>query len=397
MNFGLLFKKCDTAREFVNKSKLERVFNIAVPVLLVISLFFVFYPSIPMPHLLSPVASRVISVLLSVIAITAFILRWVYKKSLDDEFPAFRSELEDELYEEYKPFYYKRAKDYIDVNAHFGTDNNQTRVIVGYKRNTYFSIIPAVALVAAALGLIFYAFRFSFEPGVIAPIEQILFGSTMPLALIVSALATIYIYYVYRRFDKVKRNYIGVTVESLRDDSYEDKLDNNYLYIMQNDEKLSKRAQSMCEKHSNGWVSGLFATWEDTLLFGLAIAISFFYILFAWYIIKFVLKLLADHLNIDFGSSGSSYSDNDGAHEASTTRLVLTGHSWNEYYEIDGRYITHYGRLTDYELHGREIWYTGDGSVKTVAFIETDGSTGSVMYASDWDGERLFERYEYKS
>lgn len=397
MNFSLLFKKCSTAREFVDKSRLERVFNIAVPVLLVISLFFVFYPSIPMPHLLSPVASRVISVLLSVIAIAAFIIRWVYKKSLDDQFAEFRSELEGELYNEYKTFYYKRARDYIDVNAHFGTDNNQTKVIVGYKRNTYFSIIPAVALVAAALGLIFYAFSFAFMPGVMVPIEHILFGSTMPLALIISALATIYIYYVWRRFDKFKRNYIGVTVDSLRDDSYESKLDNNYLYIMQNDEKLSKRAQSMCEKHSNGWVSGLFATWGDTLLFGLAIAASFFYILFAWFIIKFVLKLLADHFNIDFGSSGSSYSDNDGAHEASTTRLVLTGHSWNEYYEIDGRYITHYGKLTDYELHGREIWYTGDGSVKTVGFIETDGSVGSVMYSSDWDGEKLFERYEYKS
>lgn len=396
MNFGLFFKKCDTAREFVDKSKLERIFNIATPVLLVFSLFFAISPMIPMPHLLSPAIARTISFICSVLSIAAIIMRWVYKKSLDDQFAEFRSELEGEFYEDYKPFYYKRAKDYIDVNAHFGTDNNQTRVIVGYKRNTYFSIIPAVALVAVVIAL--FVTRLApafvmFSQG--GPIEIIFFEGTLPLS--VGAVATLYIYYVYRRFDKFGRNYIGVTVESLRDDSYEDKLDNNYLYIMQNDEKLSKRAQSMCEKHSNGWVAGLFATWEDTLLFGLAIAASFFYILFAWYIIKFVLKLLADHMNIDFGSSGSSYSDNDGAHEASTTRLVLTGHSWNEYYEIDGRYITHYGRLTDYELHGREIWYTGGDSVKTVGFIETDGSTGSVMYASDWDGERLFERYEYKS
>lgn len=393
MKFGLLFKKCDTAREFVDKSKLERILNIGMALLLALSLLFAV---LPMLGLLTPAIACTISFICSVLAIAAIIIRWVYKKSLDDQFDMFRSELEGELYEEYKPFYYRRAKDYIDVNAHFGTDKNQTRVIVGYKRNTYFSIIPAVALIATVVALfVLRVGNLFLMLGEGAPIEILFFETALPLS--VAAIATLYIYYVWRRFDKFRRNYIGVTVESLRDDSYEDKLDNNYLYIMQNDEKLSKRAQSMCEKHSNGWVSGLFATWQDTLLFGLAIAASFFYILFAWFIIKFVLKLLADHFNIDFGSSGSSYSDNDGAHEASTTRLVLTGHSWNEYYEIDGRYITHYGKLTDYELHGREIWYTGDGSVKTVGFIETDGSVGSVMYSSDWDGEKLFERYEYKS
>ena len=82
---------------------------------------------------------------------------------------------------------------------------------------------------------------------------------------------------------------------------------------------------------------------------------------------------------------------------------MLVGRGWNEYYEIDGRDIreglgTPYGRIVNgYEVHGNEIWYEKDGQWKTMARISTDGSDGSVMYSYDYDGEKIFERYEWKS
>ncbi len=389
MNFSLLFKKCNTAREYVDKSKLEKVLNAAVVILLLFSIFFLVSPLIAFMHFAGPFVFRALSIFFTFLAVGVFTLRWVYKHSLDEQFLEFREELEGELYSEYEPFYFKRARDYIDVNAHFGTDNNQTKIIVGYQRNSYFSIVTAViAVIIAAVFLLFGLNEMRFPP--ILP-----YGMTLPLAIIFASLAIFYIYYVIRRFEKFNRYYIGVTVSSLRDDSYEEKLDGNFLYIMQNSAKLSKRAQTECERHANGWVSGLFATWQDAILFGVLIAGFFFYLIAIWYFIKIIIKICAENLNI--GTGGSSSYDNDGMGDTdSSTRLVLTGHGWNDYYEIDGKDITHYGSCTDYELHGREIWYVGGDRVRTVGFIETNGSVGSVMYASDWDGERIFERYEHK-
>ena len=320
-------------------------------------------------------------------------MRRVYKLSLDEEFPAFRAELEGDLYSEYAPYYRKRAMDYIDVNAHFGTDDKRTRIIVGYQRNTYFSIVVAAVLSLGTLGLLFW----SLFGELIAHRHFAPYISMLSIAFSLGIITTLYVTYVIARFANFKRNYIGVTVRSLEDDSYEELLDENYLYIMQNDERLQRRAESMCNRHAKGWFIGLFATLGDALLFGIVIAASFIYLVVAWYLIKFIWAFIREGLGIKSEASSGSYRDTDGIQEAAAPRLVLTGHGWNEYYEIDGKYITRHGRLTDYELHGREIWYTGAGSVKTVAIIEVDGSTGSVMYVNDWDGERIFERYEYKN
>ena len=411
MNFSLLFKKSESAREFIDKSRLEKILNIALIALFALSAVFMICPRLPMPHFISPFASFGISIFLSVLGIAAVIVRHLYKKSLDDEFTAFRAELEGDLYAEYAPFYRTRAKEYIDVNAHFGTDDSQTKIIVGYQRNTAFSVVVAVILSLATLGILGYAlFGELALNNVFAP-----YISSIAIAALVGMLDALYIAYVARRFANFKRHYIGVTAQSLLDESYEEKLDQNYLYIMQNDEALQRRAESQFNKHGKGWFFGLFSTVEDTLLFGIVIAAGFIYLIVAWYLIKLIWHFIAEGLNLggDSGSSSksssSSYSSasssssasyvtataSSAASEEKPKRLVLTGNGWNQYYEIDGKYITENGRLTDYELHGREIWYTGGSSVKTVGFIETSGYTGRVDYHSEWDGERIFDRYEY--
>lgn len=409
MNLNLLFKKSESAREFIDKSKLEKILNIALIAIFTLSLIFTVYPRIPMPHIGSPLASFAISIFLSLAGIAVTVIRHKYKKSLDDEFPEFRRELEGDLYSEYAPFYRKRAQEYIDVNAHYGTDDSQTKIIVGYHRNTAFSVVVAVMLSLATLGILGYAlFGELALNNVFAP-----YISSVAIAALVGMLDALYISYVIKRFDNFGRHYIGVTVESLIDNSYEEKLDQNYLYILQNDEALQRRADSQFNKHGKGWFAGLFSTVEDTLLFGILIAVGFIYIIVAWFLIKLIWHFIAEGLGLGDSGSGSSSSSTSSSYASSSSasyatatastsaseekpkRLVLTGNGWNQYYEIDGKYITDNGMLTDYELHGREIWYTGGSSVKTVGFIETSGYTGRVEYHSDWDGERIFDRYEY--
>lgn len=353
-----------------------------------------------------------------IISIALLVFKFILTKWLNLDYNKYREVIEnnDQLFKEYEPFYFKRVKTYIDVNGAFSLNKNETEVKVGYKRNTWFSLIVLIALVIGYI--ISYV---NTNPQLYTRLfhQEFQFNSMYDLWSTIDAICgfaiILYVYYVVNRFKNYKENYINVTVDELKNDNYNHKWDKKYLDYLQNSGVLSKRATNYFNAHNKGWLRGLFCTKEDTLLLGIEIFCAFIYLVAIYFIFMIIFRIcisLSPELEAKYNNHIAKKEANNhiakkeaksAVHESteSQKRLVLTGRRINEYYVIDEKYIreglgTTYGSYTGYEIHGSEIWYQKDGQWKTMALISIDGSNGNVMYLNDYSGEKVFERYEWK-
>ena len=343
------------------------------------------------------------------------VLRGKHTKELDEKFWEYKATIESDknLMAQYDACYRKRAKDYVLVNGFFYAKDKNSSVKNGYKSNTVACLILTIFICIGATVLVFSWLLWRlFNIQWVS--EFFMQRGASWLFLLCVAAPVFYVWYTKKRFTTHKYYVANVTTESLFDESYVANFDKGFTNYIDADEKLSNLADKYPKRYSKGRLFALCVTWEDRLIFGGFIAAMFIYV---WLIIM----LYALIAKVIFGgsssssSSGRSYSSSDSHSSSSSSdncsqdepapakRLVLVGRGWNEYYEIDGTDIreglgTPYGRIVDdYEVHGNEIWYQKDGQWKTMARISTDGSDGSVMYSNDYDGEKIFERYEWKA
>lgn len=422
MNIKLLFKKSENAKEFVERSKLSKIVNIVSIVSFILWGFFKLFSDTPFARLIHQIILNpnsmpenyitlfgLFNYLFMIISIALLVFKFILTKWLNQDYDKYREEIEnnEQLFKEYEPYYFKRVRTYIDVNGAFSLNKNGTKVKVGYKRNTWFALIVLIVLVVG-----FVVSYVSTNPQLYMRLfhQEFQYNSMYDLWSTIDAICgfaiILYIYYVVNRFKNFKDNYINVTVEELKNDNYDHKWDGNYLSYMQNNEILSKRATNYFNAHNKGWLRGLFCTKEDALLFGIEIFCAFIYLVAVYFVFMIIFRIcisFSPELEAKYNNHVAKKEAKSVAQESNEIqkRLVLTGRSWNEYFEIDGKYIreglgTPYGRDTGYEIHGNEIWGKVNGQWKTIAVISRDGSNGSVMYLNDYDGEKIFERYEWK-
>lgn len=422
MDIKLLFKKSENAKEFVERSKLSKIVNTITLVSFVLWGFFKLFSDTPFSRLIRQIILNpnsmsenhitlfgLFNYIFMFTSVVLLVFMFVLKKLLNQDYIKYREEIQnnEQLFKEYEPYYFKRVRTYIDVNGAFSLNKKETKVKVGYKRNTLFALIVLIVLVAGYIisyvntnpQLYMRLFHQEFQ-------YNSMFDLWRTIEAISSFVTILYIYYVVNRFINFKENYINVTAEELKNDSYDHKWDGNYLSYMQNNEVLSKRATNYFNAHNKGWLRGLFCTKEDALLFGIEIFCAFIYLVAVYFVFIIIFRIcisFSPELEAKYNNHVAKKEAKSVAHESNETqkRLVLTGKGWNEYYELDGKYIreglgTPYGRDTEYEIHGNEIWGKVNGQWKTIAIISRDGSNGSVMYLNDYDGEKLFERYEWK-
>lgn len=422
MNLKLLFKKAENEKEFVEKSKLSKIVNIVTIVSFILWGFFKLFSDTPFARLiiqtpLNPNSTPenyitiigLFNYLFLIISISLLVFKFILTKSLNLDYNKYRKDIEnnEQLFKEYEPFYFKRVKTYIDVNGAFSLNKNKTKVKVGYQRNTCFALIILVVFVVGYMISYVYTnpklymrlFHQELQYNIMSDLWSII-GAVCGLAII------LYVYYVVNRFKNYKENYINVTADELKNDNYNHKWDENYLDYMQNSEILSKRATNYFNAHNKGWLRGLFCTKEDALLFGIEIFCAFIYLAAIYFVFMIIVRICiscSPELEAKYNNHIAKKEAKSVARKSAETqkRLVLTGRSFNEYYEMDGKYIreglgTPYGNYTGYEIHGNEICYQKDGQWKTMAVISKDGSNGSVMYLNDYSGEKVFERYEWK-
>lgn len=430
----LLFGTVDNVDEFIAKSTskiLKWAFGINIAILTIVFFFLggnrllsiwaatgdfgEFFAQLDMMAQLPGGSMPIVGLVLSVIFIATLIficvLRRKHTKQLDEKFWQYKSiiEADEKLMAQYETCYRKRARTYVLVNGYFRAKDKNSRVKTGYKSNTVACLWLTIFICIFALILLF-SFVFvrasgsgsdwirNFARGRYTSGLFVLFAVVLPI---------FYVWYTSKRFYNHKYYVANVTAQSLFDESYGDCFDQGFMDYIGADKKLSDLATKYSARHSKGKIFALFATWEDRLLFGAAVSCVLIY---AWLVMFLLAKIAEAFVSSGSSTSNSSYSSSsssshsDAQYDTPTVakRLVLTGRGYGQYYEIDEKYIreglgTPYGRFIGYELHGREIWYQKDGQWKTMAIISVDGSDGRVMYLDDYDGEKIFERYEWKA
>lgn len=439
----LLFGRVENVNEFIDKSNskiLKYAFWINVAILFVVfnflggnaglriwastgdfrEFFQLFGEIIQGPGVINLVGT-ILTIIFTATLLFICVLRGKHTKELNEKFWEYKSTIESDenLMAQYDACYRKRAKNYVLVNGFFHAKDKDSRVKNGYKSNTVACLWLTIFICIGALVLLF---SFAFWRVFSMQWAQELFmmrGSSW-LFLLCVVLPIIYVWYTKKRFATHKYYVANVTAQALFDESYGVNFDEGFMNYINADKKLSNLAVKYQERHTKGRLFALCATWEDRLIFGGFIAVMFIYVWIVVWLLAVITKgFLGDSLSSSSSSSYSSSSSSSYTSSSSSSsssydsdyqtaaapakRLVLVGRGWNEYYEIDGRDIreglgTPYGRIVNgYEVHGNEIWYQKDGQWKTMARISTDGSDGSVMYSYDYEGEKIFERYEWKA
>ncbi len=296
----------------------------------------------------------------------------------------------------HKKQYDKLIKKYILVNGYFYTNKNN-EVKVAYKNANKCTI---AVLVFAVLYLIYsivsyvgYKKTLTFE---IIGLPTI-YLTIMPLFTSLAFLAIVIAIYLRRRiYTKLflKEVYLNKEANSIETDYVL-----TYIDYINNDQKLKKYATKIEKRCSKGLVFSLYCDIITAIFIGIPFTICFIYVVVMLIIISFFVSMFSSSSSSTTTSSSSSYNfspDNSQNTQNPNRKLYLEGNGYNEWYEVDDSGdIKIYNQYTNYKMIGRDIYYN-DGQWTKIATLSIDSERGTVLYLDNYNGPKLFDRWEIK-
>lgn len=352
--------------------------------------------------LIWPILLFVFSVLYLVYALFYF----RFKKIVVQNFFVYRDQIEEN--NRYYQFLMKEIyRRYMKVNCIYYL-NKKNQVKYGYKRNSVACLIVSFGLIVATFYLlVLYSKSSPFEgerllyyyilPTPDFPMmEYMAFGRSSCLIVI----ALTHLFYSMYRFKEFKKYAIEVSVEDVLSEK-QPQYDEKILEYSQSHPLLAKRNQWAFRCYQKNFLTGLYNSVEDALLFGILLSFAIIYVYLLVWIIAVVCEICGHPIRFQQNTTGGT--DSLKTETVCSKKLIIHGNGYNEKYEITSSGdIIQYGQYTDYFLIGGDIYRKPTKVTEEnfkIGFLigYPNDERGSVGYVDSYSGEKPFLDWEYTS